>query len=182
MSMQNSHTLIRATCCRIRIWSSSGKVRRLSSCETFPTHDPKASGIRAEWTLSGVRTWPKRRRAMAYTSFIMRPLGRSMGGRYGVSMKSSCWCQPCDQRERPVVTVRSALRECLQLVRICDDVDALDALAPDLEDHRRLRRLPRIRDQARPAVQRRGPEHNAIGNQPAHGVQNDFGDGHAPVH
>src|SRR5947208_16543613 len=80
MPMQNSHTLIRATCWRIRIARSAGRDTVWSSVEIFPYHEPKARGSRAECTLSGVRTVPKRLRVRAYTSFISSPRGRSMGG------------------------------------------------------------------------------------------------------
>src|ERR1700751_3707151 len=86
MSVQKRHTLIRATCSRMRKTVSRGSCNFLSSVETFPKNVPKALGMRAAYTFTGVSTLPNCRRDMAYTRFLISPLGFSIGGRHGSFM------------------------------------------------------------------------------------------------
>ena len=65
MSMQNTHTLMCATRSRTSIAVSRGSSSFLSSLAIFAVNMPKASGMRAANTLSGVMTLPNWRRDMA---------------------------------------------------------------------------------------------------------------------
>jgi hypothetical protein len=64
MSMQKRQTLMRATCSRMSMTVSRGRVSFLSSWPILPVKRPKARGMRATKTLSGVMTLPNWRRDM----------------------------------------------------------------------------------------------------------------------
>src|SRR5579863_5899967 len=79
--MQNSHTLMWATCSRISMAVSAGSSSCLSSLEIFATNMPKPAGMRAYTTFTGVGTLPNCFFDIAYAIFWIRPCGFSMGTR-----------------------------------------------------------------------------------------------------
>src|SRR5215469_9902676 len=98
MSVQNVHTLICATCSRIRNCVSAGNSSCLSSLEIFPTNIPNPVGMREYTTLTGVGTLPNCFFDMAYAILLMKPFGCSIGGRNVLMGKTSRFI--LTQRER----------------------------------------------------------------------------------